>query len=76
MCGEVPCPCVGTELDEVACGEDEGEDWVSGELDELACDKDESSEAGDRAVEAAAAAACAADVPFDDEACSVGVNDC
>jgi len=72
----VPFPCVGAELDEVACGEDEGEDSIGGELDELACDKDESSEAEDRAVEAAAAAAGAADVPSDDEACGVGVNDC
>ncbi len=72
----MPFPCVETELDEAACGEDEGEDWVSGELDELVCDKDKSSEAKDRAVEAAAAAAGAADAPSDGEACDVGVDDC
>jgi len=72
----VPFPCVGAELDEAACDEDEGEDWASGELNELACDKDESSEAEDRVVEAAAAAAGAADAPFGDEACGVGLNDC
>jgi len=72
----VPFPCAGAELDEVACDGDEEEDWVSGGLDELACDREESSEAEDRVVEAAAAAAGAADAPFDDEACGVGLNDC
>ncbi len=72
----MPFPCAGAELDEAACGEDEGEDWVSEELDELACDKDESSEAEDRVVEAASAAACAADVPSDNETCDVGVDNC
>jgi hypothetical protein len=68
----VPFPCVETELDEVVCGEVAEEDFVDGELDELACDKDESSEAEERVVEPAAAAAGAADALSDDKACDVG----